>query len=104
VAYAVKETTVPAVPKTVSVKELKLSWENAGNNTFWYRIYRSNKPDFRTGPSAFVTFVAKGTTGFKDNGEGFDGALLKGDWYYRITAVSASGMESAASAAVKISY
>jgi hypothetical protein len=91
-------------PTTISVKEQQLVWGSAGKDAFWYRIYRSNRPDFKASPGNFVTYVAAGTMGFKDNGEGFDGATLKGDWYYRVTAVSRSGVESRATAAAKVVY
>jgi hypothetical protein len=51
-----------------------------------------------------VTFIDAGTTRFRDNGEGFDGMRLKGDWYYRITAVDRLGNESTASGAVRVTY
>jgi hypothetical protein len=102
--------TSPSDPKEVSsptnigLKEQKVTWDSGGKDVFWYRIYRGNRPDFKASPANFVTFVAAGTTGFKDNGEDFDGATLKGDWYYRVTAVSRSGLESVPTPAMKVTY
>jgi hypothetical protein len=96
-----KELPSPAAP---GVKDQRLTWSSTSMEAFWYRIYRSNRPDFKAGPANFVTYVAAGTTGFKDNGEGFDGMALKGDWYYRVTAVSRFGIESPPSPALKVTY
>ncbi|MCX6134280.1 MAG: carbohydrate-binding protein [Ignavibacteriales bacterium] len=101
---AASDSKWPLCPANIGLKERKLTWDSIGKDAFWYRIYRSNKPGFKAGPANLVTYVAAGTTGFKDNGEGFDGAALKGDWYYRVTAVSRSGVESPATPAVKIVY
>ncbi|MDP2886715.1 MAG: carbohydrate-binding protein [Ignavibacteria bacterium] len=99
-------TTVnkPFKPRAVESKDQRLTWRTAGKSVIWYRIYRSAKPDFKASLANFVTFVAAGTTAFKDNGEGFDGVALKGDWYYRVTSVSRSGVESPPTAAVKVTY
>ena len=94
----------PLKPTAVQSKDQKLSWTTEDNSVFWYRIYRSNKPGFKASPANFVTYVAAGTTEFKDNGEGFDGAVLKGDWYYRITAVDRSGNESLPSKDVRVTF
>ena len=98
---AMKELLKPTI---VESKNQKLTWKTAGKSVFWYRIYRSNKPDFKASPANFVTYIAAGTTEFKDNGEGFDGAALKGDWYYRITAVDRSGNESLPSKDVRVTF
>lgn len=94
----------PFKPTTVESKDQRLTWRTAGKSVIWYRIYRSAKPDFKASPANFVTYVAAGTTAFKDNGEGFDGVALKGDWYYRVTSVSRSGVESPPTTAVKVMY
>ena len=95
---------MPSVPQGISVKEQRLTWDNKDASAFWYRIYRSNTPEFKAGPSNFVTFLDGGTRGFKDNGEGFDGEELKGIWYYRVSSVSSSGMESKPSPAIQVTY
>jgi hypothetical protein len=94
------------IPTPVKIRRegQKLTWDLAGKDAFWLRIYRSKKPDFNASPATFVTYVAAGTTGFKDNGEGFDGEALKGDWCYRVTAVSRSGFESTPTPAIKVTY
>jgi hypothetical protein len=51
-----------------------------------------------------VTYVAAGTTVFKDKAEVFDGTVLQGDWYYRVTSVAKSGQESEGSTSVRIKY
>jgi hypothetical protein len=91
-------------PSNIGLKEQKVTWDSGGKDEFWYRIYRSNRPDFKASPANFVTYVAAGTRGFKDNGEGFDGEMLKGDWYYRVTVVSRTGVESLPTPAVKVTY
>jgi hypothetical protein len=82
----------------------ELTWSNAGKSAFWYKIYRSTVPSFVPGPATFLTYVASGTTKFRDNGEGWDGVQLRGAWYYRVTAVNREGSESAPSAAVRVTY
>lgn len=94
----------PASPSSVEAKDQKLSWRSAGGDIYWYRIYRSRQSDFKPGPATYVTFVAGTTTGFKDNGEGFDGTALKGDWFYSIGVMSRSGVESPSTPPVRISY
>jgi hypothetical protein len=68
---------------------------------FWYRIYRSQQPDFQPGPDTFLTYVDKGTTRFRDASEDFAGRKRQGNWYYRVTAVSKDDWESPPTAAVK---
>ncbi|TSA24684.1 carbohydrate-binding protein [bacterium] len=102
--YTPTDMNEPLKPTTVQSKDQKLSWTTEDKSVFWYRIYRSDKPGFKASPANFVTYVAAGTTEFKDNGEGFDGAVLKGDWFYRITAVGRSGNESLPSKDVRVTF
>lgn len=62
---------------------------------FWYRIYRSDRPEFAAGPDTFLTYVAKDTTSFLDNGLNLAGQKLAGPWYYRVSAVDKEDSESA---------
>jgi hypothetical protein len=92
------------IPTKVVVKDQSLTWNEAGEKAYWIRIYRSNQENFTAGPATYVTYVAATTKSFKDNGEGFDGSTLKGNWYYRVTAVDKAGNESRPSEAVLVKY
>ncbi len=104
VAYGLVTGSAPKAPSNCVFKSGSLIWEAGDGKAYWHRIYRSRKPDFKPGPATFVTFVAAGTTSFMDNGEGFDGVALKGDWYYRVSSVSADGTESVGTPAIRIQY
>jgi hypothetical protein len=93
-----------AAPTDLVSQGGKLIWKSGGSEAYWHRIYRSKDPDFKSGPATFVTFVAASTTSFRDNGEGFDGTKLKGNWYYRVTSVGRDGTESEESPVVRIAY
>jgi hypothetical protein len=86
------------------VQEGTLRWAPAEGNVFWYRIYRSSRPDFQPGPANFVTYVQGSTTSFRDSAEGFDGQELRGRWYYRITAMDRWGNEGLPSQIVEVRY
>jgi len=97
-----KAPVVPqAKPLSVKIDNQTISWK-ATTGAFWYRIYRSNKPDFKTGPENFVTYVPASMFSFIDSAPGFDGKPLSGNQFYRITAVDKAGNESVASGSVKI--
>jgi len=104
VACSATTGSAPKAPENCVVRSGSLTWEAGDKSVYWYRIYRSSEPNFKPGPATFVTFVAAGTTSFKDNGEGFDGVRLKGDWYYRVTSVSKVGTESKESQAIRVTY
>lgn len=104
ITFAVERSAKSCTPPSINAKHQSLTWKPSGDGVYWYRIYRSDKPDFKASPASYVTFVAAGTTSFKDNGEGLDGVRLKGDWYYRVTAVGKSGNESAATGPIRILY
>jgi hypothetical protein len=91
-------------PIDVLVKDQTLTWKVVGENVYWIRIYRNSQPDCKANPANFVTYVSASSKGFKDNGEGFDGSALKGNSYYRITAVDKAGNESRPSEALLIRY
>jgi hypothetical protein len=77
--------------------KLQLSWQPIKGASY-YKIYRCGQKDFNAGPEYNLTFIAgDATLSFSDNGKDFKGDLLKGDWYYRITAVDKRGYESAPS-------
>ena len=104
VTYEVRGEKPPSKPRRVEAQEGMLRWTPAEGNVFWYRIYRSRRPDFQPGPANFVTYVQGGATNFRDSAEGFDGWRLKGRWYYRVTAMDKWGNESIATPAVEIRY
>ena len=74
----------PAHPATSCADGPALGWSAPAGEVFWYRIYRSQQPDFQPGPETFLTYVDKGTTRFRDASEDFAGRKCQGDWYYRI--------------------
>ena len=51
-----------------------------------------------------MTYISAITNSFKDIGEGFDGAKLKGNWYYRVTAVDKAGFEGLSSKPAIVQY
>jgi hypothetical protein len=104
VTYEVRGEKPPSKPRRVEVQEGMLRWAPAEGNVFWYRIYRSSRPDFQPGPANFVTYLQGSTTSFRDEAEGFDGRTLKGRWYYRITAVDKWGNEGLPSQIVEVRY
>ncbi len=104
VTYSVDDREPPKQPQTISVRRDTLTWSTSPGHVYWYRIYRSADENFMTGPATFVTYVEKGTTSFKDNGEGFDGSKLTGTWYYRVTAIDKADNESAPSPAMAVNY
>ena len=94
----------PGKPDTLSVKDQTLHWTPATGEVFWYRIYRSDQPDFPAGGATLLTYVEKGTTSFKDSAAGFDGLPMQGVRYYRVTSVDAAGNESHSSTTVDIEF
>lgn len=100
VVYPPKTSAAPGAPRDLkAAKDRALTWSPpSSGNVFWYRIYRSEEPDFRPHPATFLTYVHGKTTTFSDNG--FDLAGRKGSTirHYRVTAVDKEGNESAPSA------
>jgi hypothetical protein len=90
-----------ASPEMLTVKDLTLAWTPV-TGAFWYRIYRSDRPGFIPGPDSYLTYVAGGTTSFRDNGLDFAGRKLTGTWYYRVTATDKDDRESAPSKATAV--
>ncbi len=88
-------------PATSAPTATLIAWSAPAGEVFWYRIYRSQQADFQPGPDTFLTYVAKGTTRFRDASEDFAGRKRQGAWYYRVTAVSKDDFESPPTAAVK---
>jgi hypothetical protein len=78
-----------------------LAWQEAPG-AYWYRIYRGRTADFSAGPHSYLTYVAKGTTGFTDLEEDFDGSQRQGICYYRLTTMDRHGFENAASPPVAV--
>ncbi len=99
----VANSTLPKLvePSIIRVDNRTISW-NVSPDAFWYRIYRSNDPEFKAGPENLVTYVPASMHSFIDGAPGFDGKPLSGIQYYRITAVNKQGYESGASAPVKL--
>ncbi len=91
----------PAAPGDFRADGDAIAWSAPAGEVFWYRIYRSQQADFQPGPDTFLTYVAKGTTRFRDASEDFAGRKRQGAWYYRVTAVSKDDFESPPTAAVK---
>jgi fibronectin type 3 domain-containing protein len=100
IVCATDDRDAPKRPKSARAKGDTLTWSSGKGDAYWYRIYRSKDLGFTPGPASLLTYVDKGTTRFKDNGEGLDGSKLKGFWYYRVTAVDKWGNESPATRAV----
>lgn len=96
--------TQPGVPPGLTVRAGLLSWKRAGGDVLWYRIYRGRDPGFVAGPATYLTYVHRSTQRYRDSGEDFQGVKLGGTYYYRVTAVSESGAESAPAPAVAVSY
>ena len=94
----------PGPAGEIQANDQTLEWSPATGDVFWYRIYRSDKPDFIAGPATLVTYVDKSTTRFRDSAADFDGQAMQGVRYYRVTAVDAAGNESPATAAVSIKF
>lgn len=95
----------PGTPQNLAANGLVLSWAAPSQGpVFWYRIYRSDKPDFEPGPASFLTYVEKGTTSYQDNGEDLMGRKLAGKWYYRIAAASKEDLESQPTQPVAVDY
>ena len=86
---------------SLSSKDQTLSW-SAYPSAFWYRIYRGDRRRFRAGPDTALTYVASGTTTFRDNGLDFAGRKLTDASYYRLTAVDKDDRESAPTKAVLV--
>jgi hypothetical protein len=103
VSCAAGRASVPASPNALTVKDETLSW-SAASDGFWYRIYRSSQEHFEPGPDTLLTYVASGTTNFRDNGMAFDGGKLTGTWYYRVTAVDREDRESKPTKTVSVGW
>jgi hypothetical protein len=93
--------TNQARPSSVKADNQTISWKPTPG-AFWYRIYRSNKPDFKPGPENFVTYVPASMLSFIDGAPGFDSKTLSGNQFYRIAAVDKAGNESVASGSVNM--
>ncbi len=91
----------PATPGDFRAEGDAIAWSSPAGEVFWYRIYRSQQADFQPGPDTFLTYVANGTTRFRDASEDFAGRKRQGAWYYRVTAVSKDDFESPPTGAVK---
>jgi hypothetical protein len=96
-----RELPRPLTPPAVTVAKGTLTWRETPN-AHWYRIYRGRTADFLAGPDSYLTYVAQGTTAFKDLEEDFDGQERRGIYYYRLTAMDRHGFESAASPATAV--
>jgi len=94
----------PSPPAHLRASGFTLTWADSDGRAFWYRIYRSTKPDFTPGPATFLTYVAEKTCAFKDNGFDLHGRPLTGTWYYRITSADKVDTESRPTASLKLSY
>ncbi len=94
----------PSPPAHLKLSGQTLTWAASDGRAFWYRIYRSAKPDFAPGPATFLTYVAKETCAFQDNGFDLDGRPLKGVWYYRVTSADNADAESRSTVTLKVSY
>lgn len=81
VATEVADVTPPETPEELAIEDGVLEWRPARGDVFWYRIYRSDRPDFTPGAATLLTYVDKGTTRFKDDAPGLDGRPLRGTWY-----------------------
>jgi hypothetical protein len=94
---------VPPAPKSLLAKEQSLNW-TPSEGAFWYRIYRSDRPEFAAGPDTFLTYVAQDTTSFLDNRLNLAGQKLFGAWYYRVSAVDKEDRESAPTKPMEIIF
>ena len=101
VTYTAGSQRSPAGPGLLSAKDQTLSW-TLSPGAFWYRIYRSDHPRLEAGPDNLLTYVASGTTSFRDNGLDLTGRALTGVWYYRVTAVDKDDRESAPTKAAAV--
>lgn len=91
-----RDKKAPDMPKNFRISDGKLLWDTQDAKVIWYKIYRSKDSNFEVGAATFITYLAAGTCNFMDNGIDFDGRLLNGAWYYRVTAVDRNGFESRA--------
>ncbi|MCY2924783.1 MAG: carbohydrate-binding protein, partial [Planctomycetota bacterium] len=95
----------PPAPSCLAAKQTELFWKpSARGDVVWYRIYRSQSPNFTAGPETWLTYVAADTTRFAGNGLGLQGRPLGGAWYYRVSAVDRIGRESRASASARVDW
>jgi len=115
IRYDSADQQAPAAPAGFRSKDQGLTWEANRDDAFWYRIYRGRTRDFAVGPSSFLTYVAKGTTVFREGDvsnvkekeplRDFDGSSMEGkSYYYRITAMDRCGSESPATGVVELRY
>lgn len=93
----------PACPILKKGESTRFYWTKI-DRTHLYKIYRGLSPDFKADAASFVTFVANGSTSFLDNGYAFDGAPLKGTYYYRLTSVDKYDNESTPSESIAVKY
>jgi hypothetical protein len=97
------EKAIPGSP-VLNVDNQILSWQPV-NAASYFKIYRLNNKDFKPGPENYLTYLsADAALNFTDNGKDFKSDSLKGDWYYRVTAVDKLGYESAPSDIITIKY
>jgi hypothetical protein len=98
---AYKLTTLPE--PISKVNKQTISW-NSIKGAYYYKIYRSQKANFREGPDNYLTYIAADAAlSYTDNGVDLKGQPLKGTWYYRISAVDKDGYESL-STIVKVNW
>jgi hypothetical protein len=115
IRYDSTDQQAPAAPAGFRSEDQGLTWEANRDDAFWYKIYRGRTRDFAVGPSNFLTYVAKGTTVFREVNVtsakknallcDFDGSSMEGkSYYYRITAMDRCGNESPATNVVELRY
>ena len=96
-AHAVK------APMEITAENGEISWSAAEGDVFWYRIYRSDDPDFEPSMANFITYVEGNTTQFSDVDRDIDGSKLSDQtMYYKVTAVDDQLNESIPTQAVEV--
>ena len=104
IACQAENNATPAPPSNPGSSGQTLSWTSASGSVLSYRIYRASDSDFQPGPENFLTYVAKDTTTFTDNGLDFDSHPLQGTRFYRISAMDKAGNESMPTASVPVLF
>ncbi len=94
----------PSAPTNLRASGQTLTWTASDKRAFCYRIYRSTKRDFTPGAGTLLSYVAKDTLAFKDNGVDLEGRPLKGVWYYRVTSADKADNESRPTATREVLY
>ncbi|MBI2550034.1 fibronectin type III domain-containing protein [Candidatus Woesearchaeota archaeon] len=86
--------TLTALPAYFNKNIIALNWSpSTSSDVAWYNVYRSNNISFVLSSGALLKNVSTNIT--------FD-VVLDGQWFYKVTAVDASGRESAASNEVNV--